>query len=587
LPLWNAQGCIEKTLYHVIDTSHGIAYDSPEFNLKLLEQYPKYCRTSTSNSNATTSNSTNMREALIELTRLLSWMSGYNDDDNDNEDHVDDVAIEGKEEDRSGQKRPRRETTEDDEMIVKFPRIESTLIIGTTTRSSHYTSTGQDTTSKVQPPRRDEEIMTTMTAATATTTAATATTVAFASHGSTLQSHASGTVTDSLGTPPTMNPPLTPAVTQNGTHTNMHNDNPTNHNNNNNNNNNNDHNAMDTTETTLTEPLGTANKTSENGRTGNHAAGNGQHKEHTIADGADSIIQEDTRQHDKITTTVDGGIPPRTPHEDDRQETPPNNVHADTNQIFQTPAERTRHKVTVAAAATAAATTVADAAAATAATAIPEKTPNTTSSKQTLTPISILKPNKKPVENETRIPSWKAIKPILESIGHSFYGNRYCRPNGDPRTNKNAKVNVDYFTSLAEYRDYLCVHGVDYPKDVVDDWALSDKETMVEMIEFWVRYHIVTKVDSKSKAEKRIHHYKISKADALKLMKTAGVLKKKGYNWVIVKTGQLCPDEWPVWDYLGRHGIPEECKPNMEESTLTALEILIADTFVVEDHDTL
>jgi hypothetical protein len=102
------------------------------------------------------------------------------------------------------------------------------------------------------------------------------------------------------------------------------------------------------------------------------------------------------------------------------------------------------------------------------------------------------------------VSSWGAIKHLMIQLGHTFYQEEqtkgrvveiFCRPNGDPRRNKDALEDDDYFTSLTAYRAHLCAHGVEYIVTNMEsdhgsgnDSPLEDED--LELIAYWVRFHV-------------------------------------------------------------------------------------------------
>ena len=195
-----------------------------------------------------------------------------------------------------------------------------------------------------------------------------------------------------------------------------------------------------------------------------------------------------------------------------------------------------------------------------------------------------------------KIASFEEIKNRLEALGYTFVQHPdmheiiryYCRPNGNPEINPTAIENEDYFTSLQDFRKYLCQNGVECSDGQLPwDNGENGKET-TEMIIDWVRYSILTTIDTKSEKEKRITYYPMEKKGIFGLLQEIKVVKLRGYDWVLRHNEKVRGPEEEIWNYLGKHGLPQEAKSKIEEKEeLLALEVLIADVYEDKNKDTM
>jgi hypothetical protein len=80
----------------------------------------------------------------------------------------------------------------------------------------------------------------------------------------------------------------------------------------------------------------------------------------------------------------------------------------------------------------------------------------------------------------------------------------------------------------------------------------------------------------------------MEKGSAYDLLKKLGVVERKGYLWSLCHVEGVRGQEEEIWKYLGRHGLPEEAKSELEEKeTLLALELRIAEVYEDQNKDTM
>jgi hypothetical protein len=198
----------------------------------------------------------------------------------------------------------------------------------------------------------------------------------------------------------------------------------------------------------------------------------------------------------------------------------------------------------------------------------------------------------KRTEDTIVVPSWIDVKPLLEKLGHFFYENydEYgfycCRPNGDPRNNKDAVEGEDYFTginnyqSLQKYRGYLCAHGVDY----VENLPIEEES---EQIATWVRFYIF---HSKTGERNPVPIRRIKFTAKNTKYKGIRILQQIGYKFVHkgLNMGYLLADdqekkyleEDELWEHLGKYGISAAFFDGFgSKDEQIATELLIIDEF--------
>jgi hypothetical protein len=177
------------------------------------------------------------------------------------------------------------------------------------------------------------------------------------------------------------------------------------------------------------------------------------------------------------------------------------------------------------------------------------------------------------------IATWSDVKPLLELFGYVFDKNLFCRPNGDPRGCRDAIEGEDYFTTLKDFRRFLCIHGVDYPGRL--PWDKRREKNKTDMVIEWVRYSIVTTVRDAKQIRKSFLHFEMSPATALDTLKAHGVVKLHGYTWCLPWAPHVNPgQELDVLKYLGEHGIPTEFESKMETNELLALQFYLAEKYM-------
>jgi hypothetical protein len=185
---------------------------------------------------------------------------------------------------------------------------------------------------------------------------------------------------------------------------------------------------------------------------------------------------------------------------------------------------------------------------------------------------------KKPtvIDSQGRISvsSWAAVKPLLEQLGHVFFEeeNRegslvqhYCRPNGDPRENPESSEGEDYFVSLSSYRAHLCAKGVEYFGTNYSETKSPLEEDDLELIAYWVRFHIFTHRDTGGRKSETIPDLELPRKG-----KYVKVLQRIGYKFTYgaLEEGYVIPgaktklylSEKELWEHLGKHGLSPSCK---------------------------
>ena len=160
------------------------------------------------------------------------------------------------------------------------------------------------------------------------------------------------------------------------------------------------------------------------------------------------------------------------------------------------------------------------------------------------------------------VSAWAEVKALLKQLGHGFYDNLFCRPNGDPQEHPDAVEGEDYFCDMHSYRAYLCANGVEYL-----GCDLSDND--LELVAYWVRFHVFTRMPTGEGTPEKIEDLVLRGTTKGKKAKYVKLLQKIGYKY---KTrglfqgycipGEATPrylSEDDLWEHLAKHGIAAEC----------------------------
>jgi hypothetical protein len=205
-------------------------------------------------------------------------------------------------------------------------------------------------------------------------------------------------------------------------------------------------------------------------------------------------------------------------------------------------------------------------------------------------PSSIKKPNRINAVSGDPIPfivpTWKEVQPLLELFGFTFSNkNLHCFPDGDPSQNSNAVLNRDYFTSLDEFRDNLCARGIEYVGRSPLS-GVSGEEEKKDTIKRWVNTAIVTMIRNAPAARKReFCFYEMGPGEVREKLEQYGIIELQSYHWSMpwVQPNGMVAEEAEVLEYLGRHGMPNQFKEQMDPRELASLEFHIAQKFMKLD----
>jgi hypothetical protein len=180
------------------------------------------------------------------------------------------------------------------------------------------------------------------------------------------------------------------------------------------------------------------------------------------------------------------------------------------------------------------------------------------------------------IDSQCRISvsSWAGVKPLLMQLGHVFYDEEkdkgklvqtFCRPNGDPRENAESSEGEDYFVSLSSYRAHLCAKGVEYFGTNYSGTKCPLKEDDLELIAYWVRFHIFSYRDTGGRKSETIPDLEMPGKG-----KYVKVLQRIGYKYTYggLEEGYVVPgakiklylSEKELWEHLGKHGLSPSCK---------------------------
>ena len=196
-----------------------------------------------------------------------------------------------------------------------------------------------------------------------------------------------------------------------------------------------------------------------------------------------------------------------------------------------------------------------------------------------------------PTTDPIIVPSWAEVNPLLQKLGHNFYNSDeffFCRPNGDPRKNKNAVNGKDYFTgnnyekSLRKYRAYLCAHGVDCVRTIpnAEDGGI---------ISTWVRFSILKIFESKGHEEQKfVTKIELGRKSPLKILQKIGYKYRtcnldNGYLLLGAKE-KTYVSECNLWEHLGKYGISNNCTFDSEIEQ-TAIELHVINKFLDKHGD--
>mmetsp|Transcript_21400 Transcript_21400/g.53043 ORF Transcript_21400/g.53043 Transcript_21400/m.53043 type:complete len:918 (+) Transcript_21400:80-2833(+) len=177
------------------------------------------------------------------------------------------------------------------------------------------------------------------------------------------------------------------------------------------------------------------------------------------------------------------------------------------------------------------------------------------------------------------VSAWAEVQPLLKELGHVFYDNLFCRPNGDPQEHPEAVEGEDYFCDMHSYRAYLCANGVEYL-----GCNLSDND--LELVAYWVRFHVFTQRPTGEGTPEKIEDLVLRGTSKDKKAKYVKLLQKIGYKYKTrgLFQGYCIPgedtprylSEDDLWEHLAKHGIAAECESKVEsKEEQWALEIEI------------